>query len=177
MCIIIDTNTAPKVFKSTDHFHADFEPVLEWITSGNGKIILGGTKFDSELTSRMTWFRRILVLLDSINKVAWINNQKVDKIESEIRALEPNPDFDDPHLIALIIASKTKLVCTQDKRAIPYINRREFYPKHCKTPSIYTSKKNRDLLRDENICKCCQPKESLSKKQSKALAMQLNTLV
>ncbi len=49
MCIIIDTNAFAPVFDRTSQNHAEFKPVLDWIVSGKGKIVYGGTKYKLEL--------------------------------------------------------------------------------------------------------------------------------
>ena len=44
MCIIVDTNCFAPVFDRKSEKHNQFAPVLEWIISGKGKLIYGGSK-------------------------------------------------------------------------------------------------------------------------------------
>lgn len=169
MCLIIDANSLSKVFKSTDRQHSEFQPVLAWIIDGNGKIIIGGSKIKQELLGKIQWFRPMLMQLLRVNKVVMIDDDSVDIIENRIKRQVNDPDFDDPHLLALIIKSKTKIVCSQDKRAYPYIGNKSLYPKGSKIPAIYSGRNNRNLLIDANICKCCTPKVPLNKAQTKIL--------
>ena len=176
MCLIIDTNTLSKVFKKSNKDHGSFQAVLNWIIDGNGKIIIGGTTFKNELTGNIKWFLPLLSQLAKVNKVVIISDLKVNEEERKIRQQIVDPDFDDPHIIALILKSKTKLVCTQDKRSYKYINDKTLYPKRSKTPAIYSGKANKNLLCDSNICACCKPNTTLPKRSSNGLLETLELL-
>ena len=49
MPIIVDTNCFANVFSRNATRHNEFEPVLNWILRGKGKLIYGGTKYKTEL--------------------------------------------------------------------------------------------------------------------------------
>jgi predicted nucleic acid-binding protein len=146
MCIIIDTNTLSKVFKSSDKEHLKFKPVLDWILSGNGKIIVGGTKFDEEIFEKISWFRKLFIILKDLNKVVIIDLKKVDAYQALVEKKRKHRDFDDPHLIALLATSNCRVLCTGDSRAFPFIRDRDLYPKRKTPPAIYSNEKNSNLL-------------------------------
>ncbi|KJU84239.1 hypothetical protein MBAV_003565 [Candidatus Magnetobacterium bavaricum] len=127
---------------------------MEWITKGKGKIVYGGSTYASEL-QKMNTRRNFLRAFERAGKVVSIDDAAVDGKEKTYKA-HVNNDFDDPHLVAIIAVSGVKLLCTKDKRAIPFLKNRQFYQKG-KSPKIYTSKKNANLLCDDNIAECCKP--------------------
>ncbi|MDD2918501.1 hypothetical protein [Rhodoferax sp.] len=171
MCIIIDTNTLSKVFKTTDKKHSEFKPVLDWIKDGNGKIIVGGTTFNNEILVKVQWFVKAYQLLRQCGKVVEIDMRKVDKQEAWLKKQITDDDFDDPHIVALIGISGCKLVCTGDARSFPYIQNKKLYPKGKVPPSIYTKASNKQLLCDSNLAPCCLPKLKLSKTTKQTLTV------
>lgn len=69
-----------------------------------------------------------------------IKNQKYSKNELKtllIDELEIKPDFDDPHIIALLNVSKCKNILTDDKRAMPFIKEKCLYD-NSNIPKIHT---------------------------------------
>jgi hypothetical protein len=166
MCIVIDTNTLSKVFKASDKKHLEFKPVLDWIVEGNGKIVIGGSKFHDELFTNIGWFRKLFLLLKGLNKVVVVDAHTVDAHQKAIEAKKIHKHFDDPHLVALLAISKCRVICTNDARAIPFIQNRMLYPKRAPLPSIYSQRGNANLLCDKNIAGCCMPKVKLTKKMA-----------
>lgn len=157
MCIIIDTNSLSYVFNKENNRHSEFEPVLNWIMFGKGKIVYGGTTYEKEL-AKATSFLKLFVELSRNNKVIIVDKKKVDQKEKGLIPHVKNRDFDDPHIVAIVIISGVHLVCTGDKRAIPFITNRIFYTKG-KPPKVYSSSKCKNLLCNKNI-----PKKYLNKK-------------
>lgn len=173
MCLIVDTNCLSKVFKQSNKDHSSFAPVLAWILNGNGKLIIGGNTFKREILGEISWFRGLLIQLTKAQKVVTIEDSKVDLLEEKIRNQIKDADFDDPHIVALAVSSKTKIVCTQDKRSLPHLCNKDVFPKRQSPPAIYSSPKNQNLLCDSNICACCQPKVRLNKRTARALGESL----
>jgi predicted nucleic acid-binding protein len=166
MCIVVDTNTLSNVFKREDKKHTNFKPVLDWILEGNGKLIVGGSKFNDELFKEIAWFRKLFLQLVDLNKVVRIDNKKVDIRQAALEQLLKHRDFDDPHLLALIAESKCRVLCTGDKRAFPFIQDRNLYPKRVTPPAIYSARNNADLLCNKNLADCCLPKVKLKKRDT-----------
>ncbi|SDE55532.1 hypothetical protein SAMN05216464_107149 [Mucilaginibacter pineti] len=150
MCIVIDTNVLGPVFNKKDAYHLNFEPVLDWIFNGQGKIVYGGSKYLSEITK----YGKLFGLLNSINKAVYIENGIVDDLTQKASEKIVHKDFDDQHLIGLLLASGCKLICTNDERAFPFIQHRLFF-KSSKEPKIYHTKRNSKLLNPKYIAECC----------------------
>ena len=161
MCIVIDINTLSPVFNPTDQKHLEFLPVLKWICKDKGKIVFGGTKYNEEL-KRAHKYLRILRYLDAAGKVVRIDDNTVDNEEMRLNDQLTHRDFDDAHLVAIVIVSQCKVICTSDSRAHSFIKDQSLYPKHVKRPSIYSGLKNSHLLCDENIASCCKPAKRTS---------------
>lgn len=140
--IIIDTNCLSNVFDKESNSFEDFAPLNDWIYSGCGQVIYGGTKYLDEIKKYYGLFKE----LKKINKAKYIDNLKVDEKEIWVKSQIQHQNFDDQHIVALLIISKCKLICSLDKRAYPYFKHKEFFSKKNK-PRIYSSKKNEKLLK------------------------------
>jgi predicted nucleic acid-binding protein len=162
MCIVIDTNTFASVFEVNSQKYKEFYPVLEWIVYGNGKIVYGGTKYMQELRKAFKYLK-FFVELSKVSKVVELDKQKVDEKQKEISTLVNHRDFNDQHLIAIIIVSGCKLICSDDSRAYRFIKIKSLYPKHIQCPMIYRGASNKDLLCNKNIVDICTPIKRLHK--------------
>lgn len=163
MCVIIDTNTLSCVFNPKDERHEDFLPVLNWIVKGKGKLIMGGSKYMKEL-SRARKFLPIINKLKKSSKVYIADKDKVDTKENEIKARIPDPDFDDPHLPAIAIVGKCKVICTCDTRSYRFVTNRALYSQKSDIPKYYSKKKNAVLLTDKYVHDYHKPLTTLNKK-------------
>ncbi len=155
MCIIIDINCLSNVFDAESQKHKDFKPILDWILNRNGKIVCGGTKYREEL-KKVQKYNKLLINLTSSGKVVWIEDKKVDQEQKKVQDKLSHRNFDDPHIVAIIIVSKCKLLCSNDNKSFEFIKNHIFYPKGVNKPLIYTRQKNEDLLCDSNISNCCK---------------------
>jgi len=159
MCIIVDTNVMSCVL---DKNNQDYFPVFDWVVNKNGKFVYGGTKYLNEL-SKHKKFLSFLVELGKLNKTCVANKKIVDDLQVKIENSVTNSDFDDPHLIAIIIATKCKLISSDDSRADKFLKSNELFKKfNTKIPSIYRNQKHKGLLNDKNIAECCNPKLKLN---------------
>ena len=152
MCIVIDTNTLPAVFNADSINHADFLPVLEWIQNGNGKVVYGGTKYQNELKN----YLRLFIELRNRGKGVYIDCDLVDAKATEISKVIVDPDFDDQHIVALLIISGCKLICSLDKRAHRYFKHSKFFSPARNRPKIYKNIHHRSLLNNRNIANVCK---------------------
>lgn len=163
MCIVVDTDTFSSVFNRDNAQHEDFKPVLDWIMRDVGKLVLGGTTYRQQIgISRR--FLRIINLLSQKRKVVWVNDRAVDNYERRLKRQVPNPDFDDPHLIAIISVSRCCLICSNDQRAYPFIKNHRLYPRHVQPPRIYHGLRQRPLLSRNNMADCCLPCDRLGRR-------------
>jgi len=162
MCIVIDVNTFGPVFLKSCEEHEEFEPVLDWIVSGKGKIVYGGSKYRKAL-ERARRYLRIFLEFKKAGKVVEVDDERVNAQQEELENLIQHRNFDDPHIIAIVIVSGCRLVCSNDSRADQFIKMRNLYPNHVQRPKIYRGKSNSDLLCDQNIAKICEPCHRLPK--------------
>jgi len=156
MCIIVDACTFASVFdvQATDHAH--FHPVLAWLVEGKGKLVYGGTRYRDELR-RSPRYLHLFVQFQRAGKIVEIEDAQVDTIQQHLEAYVSNPDFDDAHLIGIVRVSGCLLICTNDKRAMPYLKRADLYPQGTTRPKIYSSHRNQRLLADVHIAEVCKP--------------------
>jgi hypothetical protein len=156
MCIIIDSCCFSSVFNSSNSDHNEFRPVLQWIVVGKGKLVYGGSKYREELrrASRYLFF---FGQLTRAGKAVKIPSNIVDEIEVGVKAQECNPNFNDQHIVAIVIASKCRLICTKEEASVPFFKDSRFYPRGFRRPRIYKSSSNTSLLRDDNIVEICKP--------------------
>lgn len=174
MAIILDTNCFSHVFCPKDIRHAEFRPVLEWVIKGNGFFVYGGTKYLKEL-KRTKSFILIFRLLRDLGKAVVIDQEKIDNYQKSVEQKEQDPDFDDPHLPAIVAVSHCKLICSTDCRSIRFVTRKDFYPKGFPLPKYYTGIANKKLLKDTNIPKqLLQFKNKMGKKKAEKYLAKLD---
>jgi predicted nucleic acid-binding protein len=148
MLILIDTCCFHCVFDTGCTSHTDFAPVLAHVLTGKSRLVSGGTKYKLEL-SKQEKYLRVMTELARSGRVVVFRDNDVDRTALELKGKVPDADFDDEHLVALVIVSKCRLVCTNDKRADEYLKDRgrRMYPKGLKKPAIYRYQAHRSLLR------------------------------
>ena len=168
MCLVLDTNAIAACFNPEDEKHNEFRPVLEYLTHGKGKLVYGGKKYKKEL-GQLKNYLRLFASLARAGKIVNLDDKAIDDVEVEIKLLEPSKNFDDPHLVAIIIKSKCKIICTNDIRAMPYLKDSRFYSGLTCKPKLYTSSKNISLLTDKYIADICKPCNKLPKKLADVL--------
>lgn len=153
MCIVADPPTFIPMFKSTDPEHLAFSPVKDWIVSGPGKFVMGGSKYREEL-SAVASVLRFLTELEKRGKVIRRNDAEVDAEEILVKQIEPRADFDDPHLVALVRLTGCRLICVRDVRSHRFLRATMLYRSSKDRPRLYTRAKNCALLCVENVPKC-----------------------
>lgn len=174
MCIVIDTNVLSCVFDRSNPRHGVFQPVLDWIIRGEGKIVFGGTTYEKEVLSQ----RKYLSLFAEFSrqrKTVSLPKEEVDRAENDfVRILSSFSDFDDPHLLALFHVSGCLLLCSDDKRADRFVKSLREYSRIMKrkrrSPKIYREVKHRHLLCSQNVAKCCLPTVALGAQAKRALS-------
>lgn len=170
MCLVIDINVIGSVLNPKAEHHSDFEPILYWITHGKGKIIWGGTKYKNELKGGK--YLGLLNDLGKKRKTVKIDQEKVDEIETRLKNECRGSEFkgfNDHHIVALIIASKCKLICTGDFESDHFLKNRSLYPDDVGVPSIYKNISHRHLIADDKIVKQCLPETILTKEERNSL--------
>lgn len=162
MCVIIDTNTFASVFNPEAQDHKEFQPVYDWIINKKGKIVFGGSKYKEELSKGYRYLK-LFGHFSRARKTVEIDQAEVDKYQEILINKIQHRDFDDPHLVAIAYISKCRVICTNEKRAIPYLTLKNFYPNNSPRPKIYTQYSNKTLLCDRYYADICKPCIKLNK--------------
>ncbi|WP_405567189.1 hypothetical protein [Polaribacter sp. Asnod6-C07] len=168
MAVIIDANCIANVFSKSNEKHSEFEPIFEWIVRGKGIMIIGGSKYQSEL-KKLNKYNTIIRFLREVGKVYSGDKAKIDEHQLGIEELRDNEDFDDPHLPAIIIDTRCRIICSEDTRSIPYVTDSKYYPKGIKTPVYYTSSRNKNLLCDKYVDDSLKPLYRINKRYADKL--------
>lgn len=145
MNIVIDANTLSLVFDPNNQNHTEFKPIFDYIDSGLGTMAYGGSKYEEEL-KRMTRILRLIVELQKRGSVICLERDDVDSMSEIVADAANNPRFNDPHIIAIVIVGKCRLVCSIDKDLHVFIQERSLYPKHFRVPKIYTGLSSVSIL-------------------------------
>jgi hypothetical protein len=146
MCIVIDINTLAMVFSTDNSRHSDFCLIKNWIEERNGYVVYGGTKYKAEL-AQTGRYMRLLRLMRDAGQAITICDAAVDKIEQMVREKTDGTGCDDQHIIALLGAARCGLLCSTDARSFEFVKNRSLYPKGAPVVKIYTSAKNKRLLK------------------------------
>jgi hypothetical protein len=152
MCLVIDACCLSRVFNVNNKEHYQFGPVYKWVRYGRGRMIYGGTKYLKEL-KEVKGLSRLLTELEKQRRVEILPKTCVDSIAEEIAERVNDKQLNDEHLIAIVIASRCRIVCTDDQKAFPFIRRSDLYRKYgAKRPSIYRyAKKHENMCCDRNV--------------------------
>ena len=154
MCIIIDSDTFAAVFNAECAEHAEFLPVYDWILEGKGKVVLGGSEYEAQL-SRCGRYLNLFFELGKKGKVVVCPTDEIDQVQEELEAMVNRKQFDDAHIAAIVQVSGCKLVCTKDSRSLRFIKDPSLYRHPVRPPRIYSRAAHQHLLCDQNIAKCC----------------------
>ncbi|GAG47255.1 unnamed protein product, partial [marine sediment metagenome] len=115
MCIVIDSNVFSPLVNPQASDHKEFQPVLEWIASGKGKVVYGGTTYAKEV-SKHRGFRGFLVQMEHKGKTVNANCADVDSVAGALSQAIRGSGFNDHHIVSIVLVSGCKLVCSNDTR-------------------------------------------------------------
>lgn len=167
MCVVIDANAFSSIANEEASTHSEFKPLIDWISLGKGKVVYGGTQYGKEIAKNRR-FREWLYQLEKKRKTVVINEESVDYTMSFLTNNVGEFKYNDYHVMAIVIVSGCKLVCSLDKGLHKLINVcyqlevKKLVTKNCpcmenpSRPRIYQNKGHIALLCDQNIAKCCQ---------------------
>jgi hypothetical protein len=162
MCVIIDMDTLSCVFNPKNERHNEFKPVSDWIDKGKGRIVYGGSQYIAEL-KEMPNYLYLLKEYEKRNKVINADDGRVDQEQQEVKKkleeINPKSDFNDTHIVAIIIVSGCRLVCSKNSKHYPFIKNRKLYPSRFKKISIYRGYADKDMLlswKVNELCKRCE---------------------
>ena len=155
-------NTLPCVFNPKNKQYDEFKPVFDWIDKGKGRIVYGGSKYLDELREMPNYLKFLNEYKNkNKGKVIRIDDNKVDQeqqeVEKKLEKINQNSDFNDTHIVAIIIVSGCRLVCSKNSKHYPFIKDRRLYPSRFKKISIYKGDTDEFMLHDINkLCKRCK---------------------
>ena len=152
MCIVVDACVFAHLFNPDNEHHEDFVPLLNWIMSGDGKLVTGGTKYAKEL-HRLPKILRLFVELQKVGKVCAAEAPLVDAKENALKKSTPK-NFNDEHLIAILAVTGCLLISTVNKSDMAEMKNRKHYPGR-RIPKIYNRKSHQKLLCKKNIAAFC----------------------
>jgi hypothetical protein len=162
MCTLIDMNTIACVFNPSNQDYINFEPIRDWLNTGNGKVVYGGLKYKTEL-AKLPKYHTYLTELSRKGKVVKVDddliNKKTIEIENDLmlRGInsKKNEKFNDSHLVAIVAVSKVKIITSKDSKSFDFLKDTRYYDHAKHKPVFYTSKKNSKLLEDKRYHSCC----------------------
>jgi hypothetical protein len=155
MCMLVDANLIPIVFKSSNYLHNKYKPIINWLLYGKGKLVFGGYYFEKEIKESLIGFMPLIKELTRLNKTHYFSNEDVDVLTKEIKNRIKDTDFNDPHLVALLIISKATVFCSNDKKSFKFIKEKSLYPKGQNMPRIFSASEHiqcKNILNNNNIC-------------------------
>lgn len=141
MCIIIDANVIKDLNAPTE----DGAPILKWLLTGGGGLIVGG-KLKNEL-ARSSKMRTTMVALSQAGKLHSLDDDKVRTLADKIKN---NCHSDDPHVIAAAVASGCRLIFSRDQNLHKDAKNKDILSP---TAAIYQNKTHQHLL---EACHCAK---------------------
>ncbi|MCJ7720319.1 MAG: hypothetical protein MUO36_02505 [Candidatus Hadarchaeum sp.] len=164
MGIVIDADCFHALFNERNKLHSKFKPVRSLIEEGRLVMVYGGAMYlkqmeDARVTDAVAnWWR--------IGRAKRVCHKSVDENERGlINSIgyhrTKKGKFNDHHLIAIVIVSKCRLVCTKERDNNDHLTRRQHYPRGCHVPFLFTNRTNPRLLSrkgvmvdPQNTCQC-----------------------
>jgi hypothetical protein len=167
MCIVIDANLFSAVAHIGTRAHSEFKPLFEWVSFGRGKFVHGGTKYEREI-KKNSKFRNWVYQLEKKGKTVPVEKEPVDFTADYLEQRLSGRHYNDHHIVAIVIVSGCKLICSLDQGLSNLINDcyqpqvQKMIRRNCpctqnpSRPRIYKNpQKHGDLLSDKYIAKCC----------------------
>src|SRR5256885_13315767 len=109
MCLVIDTCCLAMVFDERNKKHVHFSSIRDWVAYGRGRMIYGGTKYLDELRHAPRFLGIVAELKRSRHAIE-MPLEEVDKIAETVKEHADDPQFNDEHIAALVIASRCCVV-------------------------------------------------------------------
>lgn len=144
---VIDANTLCCVFDLQCRLSHEFSPFRDsLLKTRNTKVVYGGSKYNDELNKAYRYLR-ILGELRKKGKAELLDKQKVDHIEKTVIQKTNGQNFNDHHIIAIVIVGKCNIICSKDSNAYAFFKEKKLYPKGFKRPKIYNGLGSITVLR------------------------------
>lgn len=144
--ILIDVCVLHKVLPKKAAASCGFGRIHVAIYKKQKKIVLGGSTYKKEL-GKCWKYLAMIVELKKAARVKYLDDERVNSEEDLVKSRAGNYLLNDPHLIAISIVGKNRMICTSDKKALSSLKNKAFYPKKFKIPCIYTGSHCNHMLR------------------------------
>lgn len=169
MCTVIDANTFAYFCNSHSAMYSDFQPVRDWIENSHCKIVYGGTDYQNHLDNDKK-FLGYLMEQGRKGKIERLNKDEVDSVRDVLKGNYTRADFDDHHIVAIVLLSRCKLVCSRDSGLKSLIDicysssgstiiKSQLRIRNLRKPSIYRSRGSAATIRSrtssDNCGHCC----------------------
>ncbi len=167
MCVVVDADTFTYFSNPHSSRHGEFQPVIKWVRDSNSKYVYGGTTYEAQLRKQQD-FLSFLTRMYQAGKTVVIDHQKVDQIEQAIRQTITGSSYDDHHIVAIVLISRCKLVCSMDSGLRNLIDacysnsgrstiKRQLRIRNFRKPSIYSGRGSASTLRRRTSSSNCGP--------------------
>ncbi len=167
MCTVIDANTFSYFCNPDSARYSDFQPVRDWIENSSCKIVYGGTDYENHLKNHQRFLGH-LTEQGRKGKIEHLNDDEVDCVTDAIKGNYTRADFDDHHIVAIVLISRCKLVCSRDSGLINLIDacysssgrytiKHQLRIRNFKKPSIYSGRGSATTIRRRTFCDNCGP--------------------
>ena len=157
MCAIVDANVKNQLLASDSRNSFDAgSQFRDWLESGTGKLILGGSKLRAELFGASGQDARWWIQLKLAGVAIEVDDRLVDQREQELRK-SGGCQSDDEHIIALAQISGARLLYSEDEDLHADFRNKNLvdHPRGRIYPRAQTrsAKKSRaQLLRNTSLC-------------------------
>jgi len=168
MCTVIDADTFSYFCNSDSAMYGDFQPVRDWIENSNCKIVYGGTDYLNHLNKHRKFLGH-LTEQGRKGKIEHLNDDEVDCVTDAIKGNYTRADFDDHHIVAIVLISRCKVVCSLDSGLKNLIDecysssngrttiKRQLRIGSLRKPSIYSGRGSASTLRRRTSSSNCGP--------------------
>ncbi len=167
MCTVIDANTFSYFCNPGSSMYSDFQPVRDWIENSNRKIVYGGTDYQNHLDSDRKFLGYLMEQWRK-GKIERLNKNEVDRVRDVLKGNYTRADFDDHHIVAIVLISGCKLVCSRDSGLRKLIDacysnsgrstiKRQLRIRNFRKPRIYSGRGSASTLRRRTSSSNCGP--------------------
>jgi hypothetical protein len=167
MCVVVDADTFTYFSNPHSSRHGEFQPIIKWVRDSNCKYVYGGTTYTNQLNKHKD-FRDFLKTMWQAGKTVDIGRQKVDQTERVIRQTITGPGYNDHHIVAIVLISRCKVVCSLDSGLKNLIDEcysssgrttimRQLGIRKPRKPNIYSGRGSASTLRRRTSSSNCGP--------------------
>lgn len=144
--VVIDTDSLSRVLDEKNREHNEYVPLYRSIIEQKQTIIIyGGTKYNGEL-KRANKFLKLFSEFRKTGMAKDIDDQSVDKEEKRIIKKADDSNFNDHHIVAIVIIGRCNIICSKDSNSHEHYKNGRYYPSHFTKPKIYNGLSSSDIL-------------------------------